>query len=396
MTNDKWKIVRNVKPRVILTAVDKFSILLGAALLLGQTTSKDIDVRALMERAEQAQQRGDLQTARKELQQAVQLNPLVAEAHARLGIVYRKLGMPVQAAESLEQAVRLEPDPRVKVLLAVSYMDAGRHRDAIPLLVTSFETEQKDSLRAVIGQHLVECYLASGEDEQALAVVQKLRQIAPDEPSVLYLSSKVYMNLWNGAFQRMLVKSPNSYHAHLIQAEAMEAQERFTEAANAYRQVLKIAPQTGGIHYRLGRMILRSRGSANADKEALAEFRMELEINPADVRALAGIGEIHLSNNRLEEATRSLQQALSLQAGYVPARVALAKVLIAEKQWSKALEHLEAASKLAPDEEAVAYNLMLVYRGLGRSADAKRAFDTFQGLKERKSRSPALKAVPPQ
>jgi tetratricopeptide (TPR) repeat protein len=177
----------------------------------------------------------------------------------------------------------------------------------------------------------------------------------------------------------------------------MEAQERFTEAANAYRQVLKIAPQTGGIHYRLGRMILRSRVS-NADKEALAEFRMELEINPADVRALTDIGEIHLGSNRLEEATRSLQQALSLQAGYVPARVALAKVLIAEKQWSKALEHLEAASKLAPDEEAVAYNLMLVYRGLGRSADAKRAFDTFQRLKERnrQGRSPALQAVPPR
>jgi DNA-binding SARP family transcriptional activator len=92
-----------------------------------------------------------------------------------------------------------------------------------------------------------------------------------------------------------------------------------------------------------------------------------------------------------------LQQALSFQPEYAPARVALAKILIAEKQWSKALEHLEAASKLAPDEEAVAYNLMIVYRGLGRSADAKRSFDTFQRLKERNRQgpSPALKAVPP-
>lgn len=372
--------------------------LLGAALLWGQTQSKDIYVREYLERAEKAQERGDLQAARKELQQAVQLNPSEAEAHARLGIVYRKLGMPTQAAESLERAARLNPDPRVRVLLAFSYMDAGGYRDAIPLLAASFETEQKESVRSVVGQRLVECYLAAGEDEQALAVVQKLRELAPDDPGVLYLSSKVYMNLWNGAFQRMLAKAPDSHQVRLIRAEALEAEERFAEAANDYRQILKIAPQIGGIHYRLGRAILRSRGSADADQEALAEFRKELEINPADVRALAGIGEIHLSRNRLEEATRSLQQALGLQPGYVPARVGLAKILIAQKQWSKALEHLEAAGKLAPDDEAVAYNLMIVYRGLGRSADAKRAFDMFQRLRKQnqQGRSSVLKAVPPQ
>jgi tetratricopeptide (TPR) repeat protein len=354
---------------------------LGAVLLWAQ---KDIDVRPHLERAEQALERSDPETARKELQEAVRLNPTSAEAHARLGIVYRKLGMPAQAAESLERAVRLEPDPRVKVLLAFSYKETGRYRDAIPLLEASFENEQKDSLRAAIGQHLVECYLSVDGNDQALAVIQRLRQIAPDDPAVLYLSSKVYLTLWNGAFQRMMAKAPGSYQVHLIRAEALEAQEKFAEAATEYRQVLKIAPQTAGIHYRLARTILRSGVSSESDQEAMAEFRKELEINPADVHAITGMGEIHLGRNRLDEATRSFQQAVTLQPGYVPARIGLAKVLITEKQWSKALEHLEAAGKQAPDEEAVIYNLMIVYRGLGRSEDARRAFDQFQRLKEQK------------
>jgi tetratricopeptide (TPR) repeat protein len=362
---------------------------LASALLWAQT---DIDVRAHLERAEQALQQSDPETARKELQEAVRLNPMSAEAHARLGMVYRKLGMAAQAAESLERSVRLEPDPRVKVLLAFSYKETGRYRDAIPLLEASFESEQKDSLRSAIGQHLVECHLSVGGNEQALAVVQKLRQIAPDDPGVLYLSSKVYLTLWNGAFQRMVAKAPDSYQVHLIRAEALEAQEKFAEAAAEYRQILKVAPQTAGIHYRLARTILRSGSSADVDQEALAEFRKELEINPGDVHAIAGMGEIHLGRNRLDEATRSFQQAVSLQPGYVPARIGLAKVLIAEKQWSKALEHLEAASKQAPDEEAVIYNLMIVYRGLGRSEDARRAFDQFQRLKEQNR----PKVAPPQ
>jgi Flp pilus assembly protein TadD len=65
----------------------------------------------------------------------------------------------------------------------------------------------------------------------------------------------------------------------------------------------------------------------------------------------------------------------------------MAKVLIAEKQWAKALEHLEPAARLDPNDEAVQYNLMLTYRGLGRSAEAKQAFNAFQSLKQKKDKA---------
>ena len=141
-----------------------------------------------------------------------------------------------------------------------------------------------------------------------------------------------------------------------------------------------------------------SDASGQAEDRALAEFRKELEINPVSAAALAEIGEIHLKRSQLEEASRSFSHAFRLQPGYVPVRLGLAKTLIAEKQWSKALEHLEAAAKLAPEEEAVHYNLMIAYRGLGRPADAKRAFEMFERLKQAKqqNRSPLLRATPPQ
>jgi Flp pilus assembly protein TadD len=115
----------------------------------------------------------------------VRLNPSDTEAHARLSIAYRKLRMLPEAKESLKHSVRLRPEPRVHVLLAFTYVDSGRHRDAIPLL-----TEQRDSVKSVVGQRLVECYLAIGDNENALPIVQKLRQLTPDDPNVLYVSSK--------------------------------------------------------------------------------------------------------------------------------------------------------------------------------------------------------------
>jgi tetratricopeptide (TPR) repeat protein len=272
-----------------------------------------------------------------------------AEAYAKQGIAFRKQGKLAEAAESFERSVRLQPEPRVQVLLAFTYMDSGRHQDAIPLLASSFEKEEKDSVKSVIGQRLLECYLATGAEDQALPVVQKLRQLAPHDPNVLYLSSKVYMNLWNSAFRLMLEKAPGSYQVHLIQAEALEAQGRFADAAQAYREVLKVAPSLTGIHFRLGHALLRSNSTS---QEALEEFRRELALSPSHAGALTE----------------------------------LAKALIAQKQWSQALDHLETAARLAPDDEAIQYNLMLAYRGLGRTEDAKRAFDNFQRLKEQKKK----------
>jgi len=369
---------------------------MSATLLWGQ--GREAEIRALLDRAEKAQQQGDLQAAAGELRQAIQLNPSHAEANARLGILCRKLGRVAEAISALERSVQVEPNPRLSVLLGFAYMDAGRHREAISRLAPSFESEEKPTIRSAVGQRLLECYLATGDEEKALTTAQALRQIAPDDPDVLYLSSKVYMNLWNGAFQRMLAKQPGSYQVRLIAADALESQERFAEAASEYREILKLAPQQPGIRYRLAHMILRSDSSPEADQKALEELRKELEINPAEVRAMGLMGEIHLGRKRLKEASQSFRQALTLQPEFAPARVGLAKVLIAEKQWGQALAHLEAARKLAPEDEAVAYNLMITYRALGRTDEARRAFEAFQLLKQRnqQNRSSLLKGMPPQ
>ncbi|MGH9660794.1 MAG: tetratricopeptide repeat protein, partial [Bryobacteraceae bacterium] len=243
-----------------------------------------------------------------DLEAEARARPADAEAQARLGLAYRKAGRARDAVESLERSVRLDPNLRVQVLLAFSYIDAGRHGDAAPLLETSFASEKNDGVKSAIGQRLVECYLAIGSEEKALAVVEKLRAVAPDDPAVLYLASRVYMNLWNGAFQRMVAKAPGSYHVHLIQAEALEAQERYAEAAAEYRRILKIAPQVAGIHYRLGRALVR----IGSDDEALRAFAQEVETNPSDAPALAQMGEIHSRKGETDEAIGRFAQAIEL------------------------------------------------------------------------------------
>src|SRR5262245_16413140 len=107
--------------------------LFGTALARGQAAT--------------VQDPGHLQVANQSLEAAARLNPSDPETHARLGMAYRRAGMPGRAAEALERAIALDPNPRVRVLLAFSYADAGRCQDAVAHLEACFDTEPKDSVR---------------------------------------------------------------------------------------------------------------------------------------------------------------------------------------------------------------------------------------------------------
>ena len=99
------------------------------------------------------------------------------------------------------------------------------------------------------------------------------------------------------------------------------------------------------------------------------------------------IGDIQFRAQRLDEAGRSFTQALQLQPDHVRGRIGLAKVLLSRKEYQQALDELERAVRVAPEDEAIHYNLMLAYRNLKRPADAQRAYAEFQKIKARQEQS---------
>jgi tetratricopeptide (TPR) repeat protein len=311
-------------------------------------------------------------------------------------MAYQDSGRLPEAAEAFEQALKLQPGiPGVGLLLAFTYQGLGRNREAIPYLAKAMESETELPVRVLAGQRLVEACFATGDSEQGLAVVQKLRKLAPNDPDVLYTASKVYANLWNGAVESMVTTAPGSYRVHQVFAEVFEAQDRFADAAKEYRQIIQMQPNLPGAHYRLGRMMLRAADTPENDRKALAEFCKELEITPSDVPSYVEIGEIHLRAQSLNEAEKNFSRALELQSDSVPALLGLAKVFLTRKQEQKALDQLERAVRLAPGDESIHYNLMLAYRGLKRTADAQRASAEFQRIKSawEQSRSSILKQL---
>src|SRR5215472_2384797 len=85
---------------------------------------------------------GDLNTARKEFQRAVQLAPQVEEGHSALGAILCKLADYPSAISELETALRLKPEDRAaQENLAQAYTQTGAYQKALPI----FERLESDA-----------------------------------------------------------------------------------------------------------------------------------------------------------------------------------------------------------------------------------------------------------
>jgi tetratricopeptide (TPR) repeat protein len=362
--------------------------LLSGLLCGGQQEQTNPQTEAHLKKAVEASTRQAWAEAAEEYKEVLKLDPGNAEAQARLGITYQNAKLVPEAIKALERALQLDPRlPEVPALLGLDYARLDRYSEALPYLEKAFAEENEPGVRSLVGQQLAQSYFVLGKQGMGLTTVQKLRELFPDDPDVLYTAAKAYANLWNDAVQRMIASAPGSYQVHQMLAEVLDAQEKYSQAAEEYRRIIQIEPNLPGTHYRLGRMILRVDPSNKGNEDALVQFQKELGINPADVPTHVEIGELQLQFHQFDEASRFFSRALELDPFYTAAGVGLAKVWIAKKEYQKAVEELEQTARQSPEDETIYYNLMIAFRGMGKVDQAQRALDKFQELKKTKDQS---------
>ena len=104
-----------------------------------------------------------------------------------------------------------------------------------------------------------------------------------------------------------------------------------------------------------------------------------------DEKSECRLAEIAARRPDLKSASAHYSRALELQPNDADANLSYARILIAMNQPEKAEILLERATRLEPYNAAIHYRLAMVYRSLGRTADARRELSEFQrlnGMKE--------------
>ena len=311
-----------------------------------------------------------------------QLDPAIAEVHAKLGLIYFQQGRFAQAVPVLRQALKLKPAlPNADILLAMSLSETGRHEEALPGLEKGFRRVAADPvLKRMCGLELQRAYTGLRRDAKATEVALELTRLYPDDPEVLYHASRLFSNYAYLAMRRLSEKAPDSVWRLLAAGETHESEGKSDLAIAKYREILAIDPERPGIYYRIGRAMVSDPGRAI---EARKAFERELRIDPTNANSAYEIGEMHRKAVEPDQARKMFEAALEHDQNFEEALIGLGKVLLVQRKPELAVPHLRKAVEVNKDNEVAHYQLAQAYRILGNTVQREKALAEFRRLRQR-------------
>ncbi len=230
-----------------------------------------------------------LREAQAFLEAALEINGRDAVALKYLALVFEAQGRRAQARLLLERAAALNPtDPELLAgLRRTSPTGSAPQPERIASLQRRLASRPADTaLRATLARALLD----AGRPAEALRTIEQAPAAQQSEPRLLEL-----------------------------RAEALLLLMRDEEAAEAYRQLVRVAPQHWQAHANLARLL------AERDPQAALEHaRIAARLRPDDVRVQVNLAEALAINDRRAEALRLYRRLLERIPASDPLRAAIA------------------------------------------------------------------------
>ena len=275
----------------------------------------------LLREAAAAEQRNDLETARKDLAQAMELDPKTPYLMSMTAGIAMRDNKPDEAIADLKAELREHPDANsgVVALLAAAYQKQKRYDDAIALLRTY--SDRKD---AIIPMTLTRMQIAKGDDTAALATMQTFLVDHPDDRGVRSQS-----------------------------ADALYRLHRYPEAAEAAKKAMDGSDDPGVI---------------NNNVYLLSEMKVDLPFAEANSRRSIDILEKATAGYDVESAnSRAFADSSNLTASWDT----LGYILLLQNKTKEAEPYFKAAWFNLQDVP-VGNHLAQTYEALGRKGEALR------------------------
>jgi predicted Zn-dependent protease len=265
-------------------------------------------------------------------------------------------------------------------MIGLCKADLGRCSEAIRILDPDFRHPSDQETGRLSGLHLMACYSQLNQPGEALSTGDALVRGFPGDAEVLYQVSRLYADRSSDLMRTLLRTAPDSAWMHYANAQVQEGLDRPDAAIQEYRNALDIDPEMRGVHYKVGRLILRESRTPEAMEKARVEFQQELTISPTNADAEYELGEIDREQNRMPAAISHFENAVRYHPEFVEAQVGLAKVLLTMGQTAAALPHLKAAAHLEPDNKIPHYLMASAYKSLGNPDQAAKEFAIYRKL----------------
>ncbi|HUI06036.1 MAG TPA: tetratricopeptide repeat protein [Verrucomicrobiae bacterium] len=249
--------------------------------------------------------------------------------HFSLGLAYQRAGMPQEAIEQFEQALRDKSDDALTHFnLGVALMTSGRQQEAME----HFDEALKFRPNFTEAHYLLANILAQkGKLQEAIEQYEQTLTFMPDFAEAhfnlgIVLQEAGMLPEAMEEYQQALRFNPDLADAHNNLGIALFRSGKLQEAIQHYEQALKLKPDNAGTHNNLA-VALQQTGRL---PEAIAQYEEALRIQPNYPMAHYNLATVLEQVGHAQEAVQHYDQALRLKPDYAAARDRLAKLRAAQ------------------------------------------------------------------
>jgi tetratricopeptide (TPR) repeat protein len=333
----------------------------------------------------------DPDSAVKEFDAVLALDPKNAQAYANLGVIAFFQRDYQKAVPYLRKALAIDPSlTKTQGLLGICERRMGDPA-ARALLEKSFAKLKDKPLRLQVGMELAGLYDQQGDPGATACVMRTLVDLAPDNVDVLFTAQRVYSELADDTLNKLAVLAPGSARMQQVIAERLINAGDLKGAIDHYRKALQIDPRLAGVRFELGEAILQSSPTDPATQAAAQkEFEAGIAIDGDTAQIESALGGIAWSQSDMDRALSHYQRAYKLNPNEVDAQLGLARLLMQQQKPQEAIRYLNAAIQSDPLNSEAHYRLALAYRHLQMQDRAHQEMHLFQEITKTKDQVKAL------
>jgi tetratricopeptide (TPR) repeat protein len=225
-----------------------------------------------------------------------------------------------------------------------------------------------------------------GDSEKALSYLVKAKQLAPQDPEVLFEFGKICLerNLLDDALPALSkaveLRPDNDAYVYAL-GSANVGKQHLADALQLFQQLLKKHPQDASLMYAIGAVYyLESKFT-----EAESLLKQSLATQPDQTGAAYYLALTYDAVGDDERAIPIFQNLLKSNPQHAPSYVKLGGILVRQHQYEEAQRDLEQAVHLDPSSVEAHYQLGVVLRRVGKSAESETQFAESRRLETEQS-----------
>jgi tetratricopeptide (TPR) repeat protein len=331
---------------------------------------------------------GKFPAERQALETAIKLDPALAQARSKLGVLDMSQGHPDDAIQNFKKAIELDPQlTEAQLNLATIYDGRRQVKEAEALLRQATEEDPKYAqarfnLGMVLAQQQrfpeaeAELETAVSLDGGNLGAQTALAEVRAREGK-----SESSIEI----LRKIVAARPDSFQDHLNLGIALADHLEVEAALAEFTQAVALNPESAVAHYNRGRLLLDERHFEDAKPEL--EKALSLDEHFGDAVYLLAVTE-----RQLGETAKSLElseKSVQLSPGNPRAYYLLGQNLSSAKRDQEAIAAWKHAAQLDPNSTEVLYRLSQVLHGTDPSEAAKYAALLKARLAEQQATSQA-------